>query len=717
MSTRCFVFGLTVSLVLGAVLVSHGHDSHEREAGKAPGLTERNTEAQPSPHLPPTQVPPELLSAEVKAELSQLPLGCGGSLKRQAPCPAEANDTERHDISQVAYQSPVPSGISSSGSTAQQAEFVHRSVAESAPPARPEAVQYVIDHAHAECFDGDPFPSAAKCKTCHPGHYQEWSVSSHAYAQLSPVFNAMYNKLNKLNNGTLGDFCIRCHTPAGLAMGEPLVMSNMDRHPTSREGVTCVVCHRINQAWGKGSGRQALVAGGLTSPIYGPTGSRVLQQVLANPEEYGVLKTSPDAETRGREIHRAAIPFFQLSRPGFCGACHDVFAPNGFRLEDAFSEFKSSPAAREKQQSCQDCHMSVQPGRASGYACEPAAQVGNMSTPPRKRTNHMIVGPDYSIVHPGLFPHNPEAVREEHAVFAANSPYVGLATMREWLQFDYQAGWGTPDFEQNVPAGYQFPPAWSEMGKRYRAADILRDQFALLAKARALQHQVLGTGYQLGEIELVQADDRGIDFQILVYNGTDGHGVPTGFDAERLVFLRVTVVDQAGRVVFVSGDFDPNGDVRDNHSAYVHNGELPLDRQLFSLQSRFITRNVFGGEREQILNVPYSLDPLPYTRPETRPFTVLGRPLGARKHKQNLAANDGWRLAKYHIAAKNLSCDGPYTAYVQLVAGMVPVNLVHEISSVGFDYGLSARDVANRVVDGHLILHAREAVFSVHERE
>ena len=44
---------------------------------------------------------------------------------------------------------------------------------------------------------------------------------------------------------------------------------------------------------------------------------------------------------------------------------------------------------------------------------------------------------------------------------------------------------------------------------------------------------------------------------------------------------------------------------------------------------------------------------------------------------------------------------------MQLIAGMVPVNLVHEISDVGFDYGMSAKQIAQGVVDGHLVLHER----------
>lgn len=574
--------------------------------------------------------------------------------------------------------------------------------------------QHAVDLAHARIYQHDPYPSATQCAKCHAGHYREWSVSPHAYAQLSPVFNAMSAKLNKLTNGTLGDFCIRCHTPAGMNMGEPMIMSNLDRHPSAREGVTCSVCHRINQAWGKGSGRFALVEGDVTGPIYGTLGNQVLSEVLANPDRYGPLKTDSRSDARAHEVHGVAVPFFQLHTSGFCGACHDVFAPNGFRLEDAFSEYKSSPAALEKNQSCQDCHMGEVPGEAAGYRVAPIAKVGNVETPPRKRTNHMMAGPDYSLVHPGIFPHNPEAVKEEHDAYRhAVSGMPGLATMREWLEFDHEAGWGTPEFEKSDAAktlNENGPETWRDPIKRFRARSILNDQFQLLAEYKESQRRILATGYRLGQIECDQGHGDGLRFRALVYNGTDGHGVPTGFDAERVVFLRTIVWDCNNNIVFVSGDLDPNGDIRDSHSTYVHNGKLPIDKQLFSLQSKFITRNIRGGEREQVLNVPFSLDPLPYNRPETRPFTVLGRPVGARKHKQNLEARFGKRWARYHVPDSLLTGQGPYTVSIQLVAGMVPINLIHEISDVGFDYHLSAREIARRIVNGHLVLHERRAV-------
>ena len=128
-----------------------------------------------------------------------------------------------------------------------------------------------------------------------------------------------------------------------MNLGESVYISNLDRHPTSREGITCVVCHRINQNYGKASGRLALLEGDLFDPVYGPTGNKELSRVLANPEEFRVV--TKRSET-GRGIHTQANRFFALTTPGFCGTCHDVTLLNGFRLEEAFAEYKQSPAAK-----------------------------------------------------------------------------------------------------------------------------------------------------------------------------------------------------------------------------------------------------------------------------------------------------------------------------------------------------------------------------------
>ncbi len=544
--------------------------------------------------------------------------------------------------------------------------------------------------AHQQVVDEEGrFPSANSCAACHLDHYREWSVSQHAYAQMSPVFNAMHGTILKLTNGTNGDFCIRCHTPVGMNLGEPVFMTNMDRNPTSREGVTCIVCHRLSESFSKVSGRLAIVEGDIFDPIFGPSGNAELLRVIDS-DDYSV---NVDREQAGRAIHADVEVLSQLSEPAFCGTCHDVNLVNGFRLEEAFSEYKSSDAAAASI-SCQDCHIGTEPGKPSGYATAPAAVVGGTPTQPRKRTNHMFAGPDYSVVHPGIFPHNVRAAE--------------LATIREWLRFEVEAGWGTDDFEASVPESYEFPERWLFADDRYDARDIIVDNLALLEEISVQRMAVLRAGYEIGEIDVRRAGPSSIEFRVEVRNVTNGHNVPTGFDAERLVFLQVEVTDANGTVVFLSGDRDPNGDVRDSHSLYVHNGDLPVDGQLFSLQSRFLTRMVRGGEREQVLAVNYSPDPLPFLRPSTRATVLLGRPVGARKHRVTIPPLKS-KWATYKVGDDALrGTQGPYRATIRLVAQMIPVNLIHEIQGVGFDYYMSPREVATAVVEGAQVLYEME---------
>jgi len=555
----------------------------------------------------------------------------------------------------------------------------------------PTMTKAEADDAHSRLFIEGKFPSASTCAVCHPDQFREWSTSSHAYAQLSPVFNAMQATIVKRTSGTNGDFCIRCHTQVGMQIKESVYMSNLDRSATAREGITCIVCHRVTLNYGKVSGRTSIAEGDLFAPVYGPRDDSVLKMVLSDPAKYKVV-TSPGQN--GRAIHTVAIKFDPITTSVFCGTCHDVNLLNGFRLEEAFSQFKNSPANKAGT-SCQDCHMGVTPGIKSGYAVGPAAMVGGVPTPDRKRTNHMFAGPDYSIIHPGMFPHNVKAQK--------------LATLREWLTFDDSAGWGTDAFENKVSKDYAFPPRWKSVDDRYDARAILNDQKKLLNDLDIQRHQLLRRGYQLHSFDIVKNDAKGLDFKVEVANATDGHGTPTGFDAERLVFLQVSVKDAAGKVVFVSGDRDPNGDVRDIHSEYVHNWELPFDDQLFSLQSKFIVRNARGGEKEQILAVSYSLDPLPYVRPETRSFVLQARTFSARKQARLLPPLSS-RWAEYHVDASQLTGRAPYRVHVSMISQMVPVNLMQEISGVGFDYAMSPREVAYRIANGARYLWDKEVV-------
>ncbi|MGH8094671.1 MAG: multiheme c-type cytochrome [Chthoniobacterales bacterium] len=565
------------------------------------------------------------------------------------------------------------------------------------PPPKPAGAGTALNAAaaHAQLLVENKFPSASTCATCHPTQFRQWSVSQHAYAQISPVFNTMQATIDKRTSGTNGDFCIRCHTQVGMQLEEPIFASNMDRNPTSREGITCIVCHRVKKNYGKVSGRTSIAEGDLFEPVYGPKGDKILKSVLSQPDKYQVVTKRGEV---GRAIHTDVIKFDPLEKSGFCGTCHDVNLLNGFRLEEAFSQFKNSPA-NKRGETCQDCHMGKIPGIKSGYAFGPAAMVGDQATPPRKLTDHRFAGPDYSVIHPGLFPFNVKAQQ--------------LATMREWLQFDYHAGWGTDAFENHAPKDYKFPPRWQSIDDRYDARAILDDQFAKLEEANMQRYQILRRGFQLHDFVIEENDARGIKFKVQVVNGTDGHGTPTGFDAERANFLQVRVTDRRGKVIFVSGDRDPNGDVRDEESAYVHNRKLPIDKYLFSLQSKFLVQLIRGGERVQVLPTNKSVDPLPYVRPATNADALLARPNGARKQSIVLPPG-GDRWASYKVDGSRLTGQTPYTVNVKFIAQMIPVNLIADIAEVGIDYNMSPKAVADRVIERSQTLWNKTVVLPAH---
>jgi len=370
---------------------------------------------------------------------------------------------------------------------------------------------------------------------------------------------------------------------------------------------------------------------------------------------------------------------------------------NGFRLEEAFSEYRLSPAAA-KGITCQDCHMGKIQGKPSGYDHGPAAIVGGVQTKPRKLTNHFFAGPDYSIIHPGIFPHNQEA--------------AALKTMREWLQFKHEEGWGTDKFEDSKPRHYKFPKVWQSIDDRYDAREILNKQFALLEYARKKRLEVLRNGYVFGDLITDRADANGIAFRVQVKNATDGHNVPTGFTGERLVWLDVAVTDREGTVVFRSGDRDPNGDLKDGHSSYVHAGKVKLDPYLFSLQSIFVTQNGRGGEIEHVIPIPFPSFALPRVLPSTSSLVFTGEPSTERNHKKSIEPL-GHRWAKYKVDGRALTGKGPYKATIKLMEQPAPVNLLAAMQDVGFDYGLTPRQVGDALVAGAQLLWEKKLVFDI----
>lgn len=467
------------------------------------------------------------------------------------------------------------------------------------------------------------FPSAKQCGYCHPKQYNEWSRSMHAYAQHSPIFEAFNLALIERTGGTIDTFCSRCHTPLGTALGENGSRRNVHRSRLSMEGITCVTCHRRPQGQYKANSRIVVTPGKLMETcVFGPFENPVSLDHNAHPS--------------------VQQPYIRSSQ--FCGECHDVTSPEGIRLEEAFSEWQNSPAAKDGV-TCQHCHMGpiqgvpVAPNRRP---LGPAAQVPGVpieQMPLRHLTDHTFAGPDYSLLPDTEFPHK-----------------------LDWMyETDYRRPECLTEYQQATLNELRV-----KNRRHLRIADNRR--YELLSNAAKLHVQHPPTARAGSKIK-IRAD---------VTSTFSGHSFPTGFTAERQLWVFVEVRDASGQLVFASGDLDANNDLRDNHSHAVLSNKVPADFHLFNFQSKFVALTNKGTERSVVLSVNRHLSPLNVLRPAAFVSASFGRPPGFRIAKGSLPplATMG---KSYPV--KLPPVPGQYTVRVQLNFRHLPPALLDHIGT------------------------------------
>ncbi|QDT35137.1 hypothetical protein Mal48_44120 [Thalassoglobus polymorphus] len=444
------------------------------------------------------------------------------------------------------------------------------------------ALDYVLpDHCNTRPLLETDFVSAKECAQCHPRQYDEWSRSMHAYAQHSPVFEAFTLTMIERTGGTIGTFCTRCHTPIGVSIGENASMRNVHRSRISMEGVTCVVCHRLEKPFYKASGRLPVTPGLVNDGCtYGPFSDPV----------------NPDGS-----VHDAASSN-QLTKSSFCGSCHDVTSPQGVRLEEAFSEWQNSPAAKEGT-SCQDCHMGPIPGVPVKSWERPFGKIAVVPgvdpslLPDRPLSSHTFSGPDYSLLPDTEFPEK-----------------------LDWM------------YEKDYRDTKNLTPHQKETLTLLRIKN--RQQ---LAKARNERYTLLKNAAKISVDHPYRASPRDkMKIHVDVTSTTAGHNFPTGFTAERQVWVEVRLVDPYGKQVFASGDFDDNRDLRDEHSHAVEAGLLARDKHLLNFQSKFTVLTTQGTERSVIIPVNRDIRPINVIRPVDEPAQSFGRPSVFRIAKGSL---------------------------------------------------------------------------------
>ncbi|PJI43525.1 multiheme c-type cytochrome [Ferrovibrio sp.] len=550
------------------------------------------------------------------------------------------------------------------------------------------------DDPHADLFATTSYPSAVQCGACHPKVFSEWSASNHAYASISPMFHKFEQAINTLASGTIGSFCVRCHQQVGTQRGEPRETPLWERSAIAREGVTCITCHRVKDQFGKVNGERQIVPGDINKPIYNAGTGNELANVLADPDEYGV-STKPGQP--GRPIHGPVVKFEQISKSEFCVSCHQVAVHPGIKLEVVWDQYRDSPAARSGV-TCQECHMGKVPGEAKGFDTWPIAIVNGkvVGSTDQKHSNHMFHGPGYPIAHPGLFPFNPKSLRWE---------------IREWLAFDYRSEWGKPDWEKKLAgreiASPAFPAPWQTQESRTAAREVLDQNVAMLEDKRQSRIAVMENGSRIDGPFFDSPPKLGerLKFRYRVTNVDTGHNLPSGsLGAQPEIWLNVVLLDPDGKRVFESGYVDGNGDMADLHSLEVAAGKIKLDDQLFNLQSKFLTTNVKGTDREMYLPVNFDIDQIPHIRPSGVPTTVLNHPPFIRMESRSLPPL-GWRDARYKVDANKITKPGRYTLQVRMRSRAEPIYFMKFVGAT--------RDMEQSINEWMIDIHPYAVTFEI----
>jgi Flp pilus assembly protein TadD len=207
-----------------------------------------------------------------------------------------------------------------------------------------------------EFINPKSFPTAKYCGHCHQEAHAEWRQSVHANSFRAPWYVKNVNMLMKGKGTEYARHCEGCHNPIALTSGAMTEHSPVNRN-FDADGITCSVCHSIQQVNTRG------------------TGSYVLAQPAVMVDETGkpiYVEVSDKEILAHLDRHSKAVmkDFYHTSE--FCSACHKAALPkilNDYKWQRAIflydewqlSSFaKQSPLpfyVKDQVSTCQTCHM------------------------------------------------------------------------------------------------------------------------------------------------------------------------------------------------------------------------------------------------------------------------------------------------------------------------------------------------------------------------
>jgi hypothetical protein len=351
----------------------------------------------------------------------------------------------------------------------------------------------------------------ALCFVCHgdydlanePGH--NWKGSMMGQAMRDPLFLACM-AVAEQDAPSVGDLCIRCHSPGGWQEGRSVDTSGGLINAKDREAIQCDFCHRM-------------VDWDYTPGIDPPEDLAVLSALSDPPFQYanGEFINDPAPLRRGPYADGNA-PHQFLESPvhrssDICGTCHDVSNP---------------------------VFVSTGPGTYAPATLDeehPDMDLRNMF--PVERTYSEWTESEYATV--GVFA--PQ--------FAGNKPDGIVSSCQDCHMRDVNAKGCN---QGGAPTRADLPLHDFTGGNTF-IPDILPDFFPNEVDVTALQDakQRATSMLQLAASLELTPQTHGLD--VRVTNET-GHKLPSGYPEGRRIWLNVRAVDGTGVQVFESGAYD-----------------------------------------------------------------------------------------------------------------------------------------------------------------
>lgn len=180
------------------------------------------------------------------------------------------------------------------------------------------------------------FETALKCRSCHPGIYEQWSQAmmsqayTHHWDEIEYFDLAVAHSEAKPEIKDVVDGCNGCHTPLAF-MGGTLPPPRPSEKSMANESVSCEVCHLVQAAQ--------------SDPPFNFS-------YLIVPGMTKYAGRQPETQSPAHKI--VQNDFFRTTE--FCGNCHNEKNPWGVWVKSTQLEWKAGPYAAEGVR-CQDCHM------------------------------------------------------------------------------------------------------------------------------------------------------------------------------------------------------------------------------------------------------------------------------------------------------------------------------------------------------------------------